>query len=189
MPTTNTFTILNGLVSGVLSGDEIERVLGALGTVIGHEMSHSIDSSGAQFDKDGNYVDWWGSTAKAKFNEKVDNLRAFYNQIGVTNFTRVKGSNVDGEATADMGGMHVCLEIAKSIDDFDYDLFFRTYAKLWLHHTYDTNGIAERNKDSHPFEYLRVNVTLAQFDKFFETYNIRYGDRMYIPEDQRVTIW
>ena len=189
MPNINSFVILNGIVAGIPIGDEVERVLAAIGTVIGHEMSHSIDSTGSQFDKDGNYVDWWGSTTKTKFNEKVTALREFYNQIGITNFTSVRGSNVDGEATADMGGMHVCLEIAKTIDNFDYDLYFRTYAKLWLHHTYDGNGLIERNKDTHPFEYLRVNVTLAQFEEFFETYNIKYGDKMYIPEDQRVAIW
>ena len=189
MPNTNSFVILNGITSGLDFDGAFEEVLASIGTVIGHEMTHSIDSTGSLFDGDGNYVNWWSATTKQKFEESVDTLRTFYNQIGVTNSLAVQGNNVDGEATADMGGMHVCLDIAKSIEGFDYDLFFRTFANLWLIKEYNEYEISQRNTDTHPFEYLRVNVTLAQFEEFFETYNIKYGDKMYIPEEQRVTIW
>ena len=188
-PTTNSFSILNGILGGISKDGRIEEVLGSIGTVIGHEISHSIDSTGSLFDENGNYTNWWTSASKKQFNKKIDNMISFYNQIGVLNDLTVNGENVNGEATADMGGVHMCLEIAKDIDNFDYDLFFKTYAKVWLTQPRNLNEIPYRNQDSHPFEYLRVNATLSQFDEFFETYHIRYGDKMYIPEDQRIAIW
>ena len=188
-PYINSFCIINGVVGGVDFNGSVEEILGSVGIIIGHEISHSIDSTGAYFDENGDYKNWWSSSSWNKFEDKVDNMIAFYNKIGVTNTTSVKGANVDGEATADMGGMHVCLEIAKTIENFNYDLFFRTYANLWLTAPYRNDQVAKRNADTHPWEYLRVNVTLAQFDEFFETYKIGYGDKMYIPEDQRVAIW
>ena len=186
----NEFVILNGILGGINENGSIEEILGSIGLIIGHEISHSIDSSGARFDENGNYVDWWGSSAKAKFEEKVQKIRDFYDQIGVTNSLNVDGEFVDGEATADMGGVHICLEIAKKINNFDYDLFFKTYTKLWLHKMRTLEETTTKNEeDEHPFEYLRVNVTLAQFEEFHQTYHIRYGDKMYIPEEQRVAIW
>ena len=188
-PYLNAFCILNGVVSGIPNDGKIEQILGSIGVIVGHEISHSIDSTGAYFDENGEYNNWWSNSSWKKFENKVNNLVDFYNNIGVTNTVKAKGNNVDGEATADMGGVHVCLEIAKTIENFDYDLFFRTYANLWLTSPYRSDQIAKRNSDTHPFEYLRVNATLSQFDEFFETYNIKYGDKMYIPEDQRVAIW
>lgn len=188
-PYNNSFCILNGLLGGVPSEGEIEEVLGSIGVVIGHEISHSIDSTGSLFDENGNYTDWWTTASKKQFIKKVDNMVAFYNKIGVSSTLYVDGDNVNGEATADMGGMHIALEIAKELDNFDYDLFFRTYANLWLTSPYPEDKISNRNQNAHPFEYLRVNVVVSQFEEFFKTYNIKYGNKMYIPEDQRIAIW
>ena len=188
-PGDNSFTILNGVLGGVPFDGSTEQILGSIGVIIGHEISHSIDSMGALYDKNGEYKDWWSESSKEAFNDKVDSLREFYNQIGVTNTLKVMGNNVDGEATADMGGVHICLEIGKTIPNFNYKLFFETYTNLWLSEPYESSKIEERNKNEHPFEYLRVNAVLAQFEEFFQTYKIGYGDKMYIPEDQRVAIW
>ena len=115
---------------------------------------------------------------------------SFYNQIGVLNDLTVNGENVNGEATADMGGVHMCLEIAKDIDNFDYDLFFRASARTWLFQPMGQWEAEWRaDDDSHPFYYLRANVTLAQFDEFVETYDLGPGDGMYIPKSERVAIW
>ena len=188
-PTDNAFVILNGVVGGISTTDDYEKLLGSIGVVIGHEISHSIDSQGAQFDEDGNYTNWWSATSLKRFNAKVQALSDFYKQIGVSNSLNVNGDKVDGEATADMGGMHIALEIAKTIEGFNYDLFFRTYADLWKESPISESKVAERNQDEHPFEYLRVNTVVSQFDEFFETYGIKSGHKMYIPEDQRVAIW
>ena len=190
MPNRNIFVILNGILSGCPLDGSIEQVLASMGMVIGHEISHSIDSSGSLYDEYGHYNENWLSTySKNNFNSKVNKMIDFYNNINAFGTTMVDGDVCDGEATADMGGIHVCLEIAKSYPNFDYDLFFRTYAKLWLTGTSDMTYMEARVQDSHPLNYLRVNVTVAQFEEFYQTYDIQPGDRMYIPEDERVAIW
>ena len=189
MPTMNSFVILNGILSCIPENGSIEEVLGTMGVIIGHEISHSIDSTGSQFDENGNYRNWWSSDCRDAFNSKVIRMRKFYNQINLLDNTYVDGNNVNGEATADMGGVHIALNIAKTIDGFDYDKFFKTYARLWGGKAVTQAKLADRIKNEHPFNYLRVNATLAQFDEFFETYDIGPGDRMYIRPDQRVAIW
>ena len=116
-------------------------------------------------------------------------MRDFYNKIKLTKTLKVNGSNVDGEATADMGGVKVTLMLAKKHENFNYDKYFRAYANLWLRAPISMDQVPGRAEDEHPFNYLRANVTLAQFDEFVETYNIQPGDGMYIPEDQRIKIW
>ena len=188
-PTTNSFVILNGLLSGGFIGETIEETLGGVGFVIGHEISHSIDESGSQFDEKGQQTNWWSTRSKKEFKSRIAKMKDFYNQINLFDDVYVNGENVNTEATADMGGMHVCLEIAKTIPNFDYDKFFKAYAKTWLSEAFDYATVLKYLNDSHPFDYLRCNVTLAQFDEFIETYDIQKGDGMYIPKSERVAIW
>ena len=185
---TNAFVILNGLAQGTL-GDCVEEKLGMLGTVIGHEITHAFDSSGSYYDEFGSYNDWWTKSDRKEFEEKVDKMRSFYDSIRLTKTLKADGSHIDGEATADMGGVRVTLLLAKKYENFDYDKYFRSYAYTWLRAPIAMEAVPDRASDVHPFNYLRVNVTLAQFDEFVETYNIGPGDGMYIPEDQRIKIW
>ena len=187
-PSYNKFVILNGIVSGMLS-DKPEELYGMLGFVIGHEITHAFDSTGSYYDENGVYREMFSNTDRALFNTKVDKVVDFFNNITVFNSQKVDGSNVDGEATADLGGMRVMLKLAESIRNFDYDLFFRTYAKVWLVKPYSMWGAYGRARDTHPFQYLRVNVTVCQYEKFYETYDIQPGDGMYVPEEERIAIW
>ncbi len=187
-PSTNSFVILNGLACGLL-GNCVEEKLALLGTVIGHEITHAFDSSGANFDELGHYNNWWATADKNTFDAKVTNMVEFYNNIKLTKRLKVDGNNVNGEATADMGGMKVALMLAKKEENFDYDHFFKAFAFLWCEQVISLDYVESRAADAHPFEYLRANVTLAQFDEFVETYDIGPGDGMYIPENQRVKIW
>ena len=184
----NSFVILNGIVPAFIS-DCVEELYGMLGFVIGHEITHAFDSSGSYYDENGQYNDLMEGDDRTKFNNKVNKLINFYDKITLFDNTKVDGDNVDGEATADMGGVKVMLQLAKNIPDFDYDLFFRSVAKTWCEQPYSDDYIDALLADSHPFAYLRVNVTLAQFDEFVETYGIGPGDGMYIPKEERVKIW
>jgi putative endopeptidase len=98
------------------------------------------------------------------------------------------GKIAQGEAMSDMGGVKCMLTLAEEIPDFDYDLFFRSYASLWV---YQTSFMMEnhRAQDEHPIGFLRTNVTLQQFDKFFETYGIGPGDGMYLAPEDRILVW
>ena len=187
-PDTNEFVILNGLLSGGFVSDEIEITYARVGTVIGHEISHAFDSSGAYYNEKGQYkpTGWWEKEDMNEFKNRVKKLRKFWNNIRLHDFTFVNGTQIDGEATADMGGVAVMLALAKKIKNFDYDKFFRAYASLWKEEYSDLSSI---DRDSHPYAYLRCNVTLAQFDEFVKTYHLKSGDGMYIPKDERVKIW
>ena len=141
-------------------------------------------------DKDGNFADWWTEDDYAAFEARAQKLIAYYDTIvpfdGGRNYP---GSNVQGEAIADMGGMKCMLLLAGDEEEFDYDAFFRAYAALW-------KGIYSREyceniiyRDEHPMNYLRVNVTLMQQPEFYETYDIEEGDGMYMAEEDRIAVW
>ena len=188
-PTTNSFVILNGLVRGLYYSEETEVLYGTLGAVIGHEITHGFDSSGSQFDEYGRQSSWWTNADWNKFEAKVQKMISFYDSITLWGDTKAIGDNNNTEATADMGGMRVMLHLAKKVPNFDYDLFFRSFAYLWCRAPFGMDAAQSLREDTHPFYYLRTNVTLAQFDEFIETYNIQPGDGMYMPENQRVKIW
>ena len=188
-PYNNEFVILNGLLSGGFIGDSYEETLAGLGLVIGHEISHSIDSNGAEYDEYGQRNNWWSSNSKNQFQTKVQKMVDYYNGIYLYNRQKANGNKLNTEATADMGGMRVCLEIASKISGFDYDKFFRRFAYIWHCQAYDDAGVEKMLNDEHPFDYLRCNVTLAQFDEFVDTYDIKEGDGMYIAPSDRVAIW
>ena len=188
-PASNVFVILNGLVRGLVS-DNVAELYGLLGTVIGHEITHAFDSSGSLFDEHGNYnEDWLPEDDKIAFDSRVNKLITFLNKITLYDNVKIDGDNVDGEATADMGGIKVMLKLAKEIEDFDYDAFFKSYAYLWRSYPRSKSSIAQAVTDVHPLGYIRTNVTLAQFDEFVETYNLGPGDGMYIPKSQRINVW
>ena len=187
-PAGNLFVILNG-ITNAMPTDSTEELYGALGAIIGHEISHGFDSYGSLFDEHGNYNDIFTGRDRNKFNAKVDQLIEFFNQIALTNTLYCDGDNLDGEATADMGGVKIMLELAKKVENFDYDKFFKTYALVWARQPFGADYIETRASDSHPFNYLRTNVTLSQFDEFIETYDIKPGDGMYVAPEQRINIW
>ena len=165
-----------------------EELLGTLGAVIGHEISHGFDSTGAQYDKDGNLAVWWTEEDYAEFLRRNQKMEDYYNAIHPWEGQDLYGSIVTGEACADMAGIKVALRIAAEKENFDYDAFFRAYAGLWLDK--DTlQMIYRRINDVHPMGYLRVNCTLQQFDEFLNCYGITEGDGMYLAPEDRVNIW
>ena len=189
-PQDNSITILGAFArGGVYSSDMSDEELYAkLGTVIGHEISHAFDRSGAQFDKDGNMSMWWTEEDYAAFQQRNADMEAYYNAMHPWEGQDFHGSIMTGEACADMAGVKVMLQLAAEKEDFDYDAFFRSYADLWL--TKDTLQRAYRRiNDVHPMMYLRINATLQQFDEFLDCYDIREGDGMYLAPEDRVNIW
>ena len=107
------------------------------------------------------------------------------------NATDYKGggqSPDNGEACADMAGVKVALRVAAKKENFDYDVFFRSYAHIWLT-KYTLQRVYSRFKDEHPMPYLRINATLQQFDEFLDFYGITEGDGMYLAPEDRVSVW
>ena len=187
---TNSIYILGGFAQGKIYHADMsdEELYAKLGAVIGHEISHAFDSTGAQFDKEGNFADWWTEEDYAAFQERNAKMEAYYSAMHPWEGQDLYGSIMTGEACADMAGIKVMLRLAAEKEDFDYDAFFRAYADIWL--TKDTLQMAyARINDNHPMAYLRINATLQQFDEFLDYYGITEGDGMYLAPADRVNIW
>ena len=188
--TKNCVNILGGFTQGEIYGSDMsdEAILGTLGWVIGHEISHAFDSSGAQFDKDGNMKQWWTDEDFAAFTKRNEKMAAYYNAMHPWAGQDFYGRIMTGEGCADMGGMKAVLRIAAKQKDFDYDTLFRTLCLVWMEK--GTLQVAyHRINDVHPMGYLRVNCTLQQFDEFLDFYGIKEGDGMYLAPEDRVAIW
>ena len=191
MPSDNSINIPAGIVTEAMFGADmsIEEKLAGLGTIIGHEITHAFDTTGYKFDKNGKMNPWWSKEDVEAFDLRASSLINYYTALRpYPGALLYDGIGVSGEAIADMGGMKCMLAIAKTIPDFDYDKFFRTYAKLWRT-CWDFEMEKIRAKDVHPLNFLRTNVTVMQFDEFNQTYDIQPGDGMYMDPAQRISVW
>lgn len=192
MPTDNSINILAGILANGFVFDENapdEMNLGRLGVIIGHEITHGFDTSGYAFDQDGIPNKWWTYEDEEQFQIRASHLAKYFSTLSAfPDSGPYNGDNVKAEAIADMGGMKCMLGIAKERENFDYDLFFTSYAQLWASKStfgYETMLIG----DEHPLDCFRVNVTLQQFDEFMETYDIQPGDGMYLSPEKRILVW
>ena len=191
-PTLNGIFICAGILGDPVFTPEMsdEQMLAGIGSVVGHEITHGFDANGVQYDKDGIKQTWLPEKDRSAFGDRTIKVSAFYS--GLTPFQGsgpYNGTRVQVEATADMGGMKAVLELASRKENFDYDTFFRQFARVWSSQvSYDTEKYLF-DYDEHPLDYLRINVTLAQYDEFTETYDIHEGDGMFIPEGKRVKVW
>ena len=189
----NTIYILFGmLVEPMYSPDApIEQKMASFVAILGHEVSHAFDDTGVQRDYMGNSnpivspdeMKIWSETVK-----KISGHFAGY-QPFEGSATYPNAMLISGEVIADTEGVRVSLMIAKDYEDFDYDLFFRSYAIIWRKldsKEYENNRI---KTDSHPLHCLRINYTLRQFDEFIETYDLKPGDGMYLDPSERIIIW
>lgn len=190
-PQDNSINILLGILGGEFYGDDMteEEIYGSIGLVIGHEISHAFDTNGAQFDKDGNLSNWWTEEDLRAFQERADRLIAYYDEIIPFSGQKVRGANIRTEAIADMGGFKCMLSIAEQKPDFNYDQFFRQFATIWRRLSSYEFEMLCLTQDTHPLHYLRTNVTLQQFEKFYETYDIQPGDGMYLAPEDRIGVW
>ncbi len=192
-PSCNDIFICNGLL--VSLGYDInwtkEEKLATLGFVIGHELSHAFDPSGAKYDKDGNTNLWWKDSELDAFEEKAQKVSDYMSQIKPENGSDefVNGKQVRNETIADITGFQATLRIAKDIQDFDYDTFFKTYSFMWARIENSNYQIYLMSEDVHALVYLRTNVVLQQFNEFMDTYNIQKGDGMYLSKKDRLTVW
>ena len=191
-PATNGIYICAGICerSAYASDMSYEEKLAGLGTIVGHELTHGFDNNGSLYDKEGMREDWMSYDDQSTFNDKVDKVAAYYSDMTPFQGSGLySGTNLTGEATADMGGIKAALGLASKVPDFDYDLFFRSYANLWR-----SNVPVEVEKmmfkgDPHPHAFYRINVGLQQFDEFYETYGITEDDSMYLAPEKRIKVW
>ena len=172
---------------------------GAIGVVIGHEMTHGFDDQGSLFDKDGNMNNWWTAEDRAAFVEKTKALADQYSEVEVLPGVHANGELTLGENIADHGGVSIAwtaLQNAlggvepKPIDGFTAaQRFFLGYAHVWAQNITDEERARLTKLDVHSLGDNRVNVTLRNFGYFFDAFGIEEGDPMWRPESERVHIW
>lgn len=172
---------------------------GAIGVVIGHEMTHGFDDQGRQFDKDGNLTDWWTADDARLFEERTKKLVDHYNNIVVLDTVHANGSFTLGENIADQGGLQVAYTAlqnsrkdapAEKIDGFTPEQrFFLAYAALWAGNVRDAEILRLTKIDPHSLGKWRVNGALPNIDPFYDAFGITEKDAMYLAPEKRVVIW
>lgn len=172
---------------------------GAIGAVIGHEMTHGFDDQGRQYDKDGNLIDWWTEADADKFKTKANVVVDQYNNYKVLNDLSVNGNLTLGENLADIGGVAIAYEAFKlteqsksseKIDGFTPDQrFFLSYAQVWRIKNRDETMRMRIQTDPHSPEMYRVNGPLSNMPEFYKAFSVKQGDKLYKPENERVKIW
>ena len=189
--TDNTVTILAGILGGVFYGPDMtcEEKLGGIGMVIAHEISHAFDDDGANYDAEGRLNNWWEPEDYAAFRARADKLTAYYDGYEPYAGGTYSGAQVRGEAIADMTSMKCMLAIAATREGFDYNAFFRQYAAVWRTKMLRSALTVTLATDPHPLGCLRTNVTVQQFEEFYETYDIQPGDGMYLAPEDRIAVW
>ncbi|MBR1487122.1 MAG: M13 family metallopeptidase [Synergistaceae bacterium] len=191
-PSENEIFIIAGILSGDFYGADRSREenLGSIGAVIGHELSHAFDTRGAQFDKNGALKDWWTPEDYEKFQARADKLIKYLSEMKVTPEGELyNGALVQTETIADMAGVKAMLGIAAKDKNFDYDKFFRAYARVWANVMTRERLDYRLKVDVHALPYIRVNAIVQQYDEFYKTYGIKSGDAMYLAPEKRVAVW
>lgn len=166
-----------------------EENLGGIGVTIAHEISHAFDNKGAMYDASGLAKNWWTPEDYAEFQKLCDKSAAFYDGWETAAGIPIDGNQTLGENIADIGGMACALEVLGQQENPDYDAFFRAYAKGWLKCTTRSSAEDLASFDEHSPSNLRVNRVLANFQEFYDTYDIQPGDGMYIAPADRIQIW
>ena len=171
---------------------------GGIGVVIGHEMSHGFDDQGSMFDATGNMVNWWTAEDKAKFDALGDKLVAQFDEVEILPGVHANGRYTLGENIGDHGGLSIAFTAMENavkgpdpmIDGFTRaQRFYLSYGAIWAQNITDQEKARLTNMDPHSLAQNRVNVSVRNFETFFEAFDIEEGDPMFRPEEERVHIW
>ena len=172
---------------------------GAIGVVIGHEMTHGFDDQGRQFDKEGNMFNWWAEGDDVKFNERAKVLVDHFNKIEVLPGVKANGALTIGENLADHGGLMIAYQAYKNAtkdapleDKFGLTAdqrFFLAYSGVWAENIRDEYALQLTKSDPHSLTRQRVNGTLPHIDAWYEAFDIKPSDSLYIAPENRAKIW
>ena len=172
---------------------------GAIGVVIGHEMTHGFDDQGRQFDKDGNLKDWWTAEDAERFNTRAQVMVDFFNKIEVLPGLNANGQLTLGENIADHGGLQIAYQAFKNatkdaplaeVDGFTPEQrFFLAYSGVWAGNIRDEQIRVYTKSDPHSLGRWRVNGALPHINAWYEAFGITENDYLYLAPEKRVSIW
>ena len=200
-PTTNEICFPAGILQPPYFDMEADDAInyGAIGVIIGHEMTHGFDDEGRLYDKDGNLHDWWMPDDAAKFQEKANMYADFFDAIEVLPGLHANGRMTLGENLADHGGLQVAWTAYKNatqaqplpvIDGLTADQrFFLSYANIWAQNITDAELRHRTTSDVHSQGRWRVNGALPHIDAWYDAFGIKEGDKLFIPKERRLQLW
>ena len=200
-PTTNEICFPAGILQKPFFDPNADEAVnyGGIGVVIGHEMSHGFDDQGSMFDASGNMVNWWTAEDKAKFDALGDKLVAQFDEVEILPGVHANGRYTLGENIGDHGGLSIAFTAMQNaikgkevglIDGFTPEQrFYLSYGTIWAQNSTDQEKARLTNMDVHSLAVNRVNVSVRNFQTFFDAFDIKEGDPMFRPEEERVHIW
>lgn len=172
---------------------------GAIGVVIGHEMTHGFDDQGRHYDKDGNMTDWWTEADGKNFTERTSKYADFFSAIKVLPDLNANGKLTLGENLADHGGLQVAFYALQNAmkdqplgekDGFTPEQrFFLAYAGVWANNITDAEIRSRTKSDPHSLGKYRVNGALSHIDMWYDAFGVQPTDKMYVPKEQRLSLW
>ena len=172
---------------------------GAIGVVIGHEMTHGFDDQGRHYDKDGNMTDWWTESDGKNFEERTGKYADFFSAIKVLPDLNANGRLTLGENLADHGGLQVAFYALKNamkdnplgtIDGFTPEQrFFLAYAGVWAGNITEAEIRNRTKSDPHSLGEWRVNGALPHIDMWYDAFDVKETDKMFVPKEQRLSLW
>lgn len=170
---------------------------GAIGSIIGHEMTHGFDDSGRQFDVEGNLRDWWTTDDASGFEARANVMREFFNKIEIAPGIFANGEFTLGENLADYGGVTISYTAFDNFGDKTNDVaglspqmrFFVAYAGTWAQNMRDAEALRLTKMDEHSLGYNRVNGILPHIDAWYDAFKVTPDNKMYIAPEQRVRLW
>ncbi len=182
-----------------LDGDDAVNY-GAIGVVIGHEMSHGFDDQGRQYDKEGNLRDWWTADDAAKFGTQTKALATHFDNFKLLDSLNVNGSLTLGENIADLGGVNIAYTaLLKAMEGKDMNAkidgftapqrFFLAYAQVWRNNIRDKELMRRLKEDVHSPGEARINGIVYEIPMFYKAFNIKPTDKMFISDDKVIKIW
>lgn len=200
-PTTNEICFPAGILQRPFFDPKADAAFnyGAIGVVIGHEMTHGFDDQGRQYDANGNLHDWWTAADAKGFEKRAKLYSDFFDSIEVLPGLHANGKFTLGENLADHGGLQVAFNAykhatankpLKTIDGLTPDQrFFIAYAGVWGQNITDQEIRNRVKRDPHSLGEWRVNGALPHIDAWYKAFDVKKGDKMYLPEDQRLELW
>ena len=200
-PTTNEICFPAGILQPPFFDPEADDAFnyGAIGVVIGHEMTHGFDDEGRHFDKNGNMHDWWAAEDVKAFEQRADLYEKFFSAIKVLPDLNANGKLTLGENLADHGGLQVAYRALQNatkdaplpvVDGLTpAQRFFIAYAGVWASNITEAEMRRRTKSDPHSLGRWRVNGALPHIDAWYEAFGVKEGDKMFIPKKDRLDLW
>jgi len=200
-PTTNEICFPAGILQPPFFYMNADDALnyGAIGVVIGHEMTHGFDDQGCKYDRNGNMTNWWTANDATQFQARTKVLKDYFNGIVVMDDVHANGAYTLGENIADHGGLQIAYHAFTKTEQFKtgeksdsympQQRFFLAYANLWAGNVRKEEMLRLTKQDPHSLGKWRINGALPHIDAWYDAFGIKAGDPMYLPKENRADVW